>query len=86
MESLKVLQLSGERATFDEATVEKLRSSLRGGLLLPNDEGFDKARTVWNAMIHRSPALVVRCAGVADIRQAVTFAHEHRLLTAVKGG
>ncbi|OHC77409.1 MAG: FAD-linked oxidase [Rhodoferax sp. RIFCSPLOWO2_12_FULL_60_11] len=86
MESLKVLQLSGERATFDEATVEKLRSSLRGGLLLPNDEGFDKARTVWNAMIHRSPALVVRCAGVADIRQAVAFAHENRLLTAVKGG
>ncbi|MFZ3081845.1 FAD-binding oxidoreductase [Rhodoferax ferrireducens] len=86
MESLKVLQLSGERATFDEATVEKLRSSLRGGLLLPNDDGFDKARTVWNAMIHRSPALVVRCAGVADIRQAVAFAHENRLLTAVKGG
>ena len=86
MESLKVLQLSGERATFDEATVEKLRSSLRGELLLPNDEGFDKARTVWNAMIHRSPAMVVRCAGVADIREAVAFAHEHRLLTAVKGG
>jgi hypothetical protein len=50
MESLKVLQLSGEHATFDEATVEKLRSALRGGLLLPNDEGFDKARTVWNAL------------------------------------
>ena len=37
-------------------------------------------------MIDRRPALVVRCAGVADIRKAVTFAQEHKLLTAVKGG
>ena len=86
MDSLKVAGLGGEPVTVDGAALEKLKSSLRGALLFPNDEGYDKARTVWNAMISRKPALVVRCAGVADIRQAVAFAHDRRLLTAVKGG
>ena len=86
MNSVSVVGLTGDRITMDVASLEKLKSSLRGALLVPGDEGYDKSRTVWNAMIDRKPALVVRCAGVADIRQAVTFAHTHRLLTAVKGG
>ncbi len=86
MDSLKVAGLGGEPVNVDGAALEKLKTSLRGALLFPNDEGYDKARTVWNAMINRKPALVVRCAGVADIRQAVTFAQDRRLLTAVQGG
>jgi len=86
MDSVKVVGLSGETATLEGAALDQLKSSLRGPLLFPSDEGFDKARTVWNAMIDRKPALVACCAGVADIRQAVSFAHAHRLLTAVKGG
>lgn len=86
MNSLSVLGLTGDSITLDEASLEKLKSSLRGALLVPGDEGYDKSRTVWNAMIDRKPAMVVRCAGVADIRLAVTFAHTHGLLTAVKGG
>ena len=86
MNSVKVVGLTGDRITLDGASLEKLKSSLRGALLFPGDEGYDTSRTVWNAMIDRKPALVARCAGVADIRQAVTFAQTHRLLTAVKGG
>ena len=86
MNSVSVVGLTGDRITLDVASLEKLKSSLRGALLVRGDEGYDKSRTVWNAMIDRKPALVVRCAGVADIRQAVTFAQTHRLLTAVKGG
>jgi len=86
MNSLRVVGVSGEVVTVDGAALEKLKSSLRGALLFSSDDGYEKARTVWNAMINRKPALVACCAGVADIRQAVTFAHEHRLLTAVKGG
>lgn len=86
MNSVKAVGLTGDRITLDDASLEKLKSSLRGALLFPGDEGYDKSRTVWNAMIDRKPALVARCAGVADIRQAVTFAQTHRLLTAVKGG
>jgi len=86
MNSVKVVGLTGDRITLEGASLEKLKSSLRGALLFPGDEGYDTSRTVWNAMIDRKPALVARCAGVADIRQAVTFAQTHRLLTAVKGG
>lgn len=86
MDSLKVVGWSGEAVLVDGAALDKLQASLRGELLLPSSEGYDKSRTVWNAMIDRKPALAVRCAGVADIRQAVNFAREQRLLTSVKGG
>ena len=45
-----------------------LRPKMRGGLLLPTDEGYDDARSIWNAMIDRRPALIARCLGVADVR------------------
>ncbi|WP_295953874.1 FAD-binding oxidoreductase [Rhodoferax sp.] len=86
MNSVNVLDGEGAPVAIDAAALEALKSSLRGLLLCPGDEGFDAARTVWNAMVDRRPALVVRCVGVADILQAVRFAQAHRLLTAVKGG
>ncbi len=59
---------------------------MRGELLLPSDPGYDSARKVWNGMIDRRPGLIVRCAGVADVIQAVKFARKHRLVIAVRGG
>ena len=67
-------------------TVEAFRASLRGDLLCPGDSGYDDARRIWNAMIDRRPALIARCAGVADVIQAVNFARERDLLVAVRGG
>lgn len=66
--------------------VEQLRQSLRGSALLPDDVGYDEARTVWNAMIDRYPAIIVRARGAADIMAAVTFAREQALDIAIKGG
>jgi FAD/FMN-containing dehydrogenase len=86
MKNLKMTTGNGEAVMVDSSALEQLQSSLRGALMFSGDDGYDKARTVWNAMIDRKPALVVRCSGVADIRSAVTFASEHKLLTAVKGG
>ena len=86
MMTAKVRLAEGDTVTLDAAEIEKLKAGLRGALLLPGDDGYDQSRTVWNAMIDRRPALVVRCAGVSDIRQAVNFARTHRLLVAVKGG
>ncbi|MBL0291495.1 MAG: FAD-binding oxidoreductase [Betaproteobacteria bacterium] len=86
MNGIQVVGIDGHDVALDGPALEQLKASLRGALALPGDAGYEKARTVWNAMIDRKPALVVRCAGVADVRQAVTFAHAHRLLTAVKGG
>ena len=54
--------------------------------MLPGEEGYDAARTIWNAMIDRRPALVVRCLGAADVMLAVQFARARRLLVSVRGG
>jgi len=86
MESIKVANHSGEKASISPDAFERLKSSLRNPILQPGDDGYDKARTIWNAMIDRKPALIVRCSGVSDIRTAVEFARENGVLTAVKGG
>ncbi len=72
--------------SLDQDLIETFRSTLRGPLLLPDDPGYDQARSIWNAMIDRRPALIVRCAGVADVMASVNFAREQELLLAVRGG
>ena len=69
---------------IDDALTD-LEDSFRGDLLGPGDEGYDEARTVWNAMIDRRPALIAQCAGTADVVAAVNVAREHDLLVSVKG-
>jgi FAD/FMN-containing dehydrogenase len=76
----------GIMTSIDSSVIEDFRAALRGPLLLPDTPGFDAARAVWNAMIDRRPAIIVRCAGVADVIRAVTFAREHDLLLSVRGG
>jgi FAD/FMN-containing dehydrogenase len=71
---------------LDDASIPELRASLRGLLLQPADAGYDAARTVDNAMIDRRPALIARCAGVADVLTAVRFARTHDVLVSVRGG
>ncbi|MGV7223487.1 MAG: FAD-binding oxidoreductase [Nitrospinales bacterium] len=59
---------------------------LRGPVLMPGDVGYEDSRIVWNAMIDRKPAFVVRCIGKADVIECVRFAREHNLLLCIKGG
>ncbi len=68
------------------SAIEDLRTCLRGELLLPNEDGYDSARTIWNATVDRKPAIIVRCLVTHDVVQAIKFAQEHSLLVAVKGG
>ncbi|MDQ3555461.1 MAG: FAD-binding oxidoreductase [Gemmatimonadota bacterium] len=65
--------------------ITELRGALRGEVLTPQDAGYDDARTIWNAMIDKHPALIVRCAGVADVITAVNFAREQDLVVSIKG-
>ncbi|HKA24997.1 MAG TPA: FAD-binding oxidoreductase [Candidatus Eisenbacteria bacterium] len=66
--------------------LDGLRAKLRGAVCLPGDPGYDQARTLWNAMIDRKPAVTVRALGASDVIHAVRFAREHGLLLAVRGG
>jgi FAD/FMN-containing dehydrogenase len=61
-------------------------SEFEGRLTGPDDTDYDEARKVYNAMIDKRPALIARCAGPDDIAQTVTFARDHDLLVAVRGG
>ena len=74
------------RPPIDDERVEAFEAELRGDLIRPDDPGYDDARAVWNGMIDRRPALIVRCAGVADVIDSVTFARESDLPLAVRGG
>ena len=67
-------------------SAEDLRARLRGPLLLPGYPGYDEARSIWNAMIDRRPAMIARCLGVADVAAGVNFAREHGLTLSIKGG
>ena len=86
MTDLRVTTMQGADTVLKETAIEAFRTSLRGELLRPADAGYDAARKVWNAMIDKHPALIVRCAGVADVITAVNFARAHNLLIAVRGG
>jgi hypothetical protein len=66
--------------------IERLRKNARGSILLPEEPGYDDARRVWNAMYDRRPAVIVQCTGVADVQEAVQFARENDLVTAIRGG
>jgi FAD/FMN-containing dehydrogenase len=68
------------------SATDELKAAIRGELLLPGDASFDKARSIWNAMIDRHPALILRCAGAADVRCGVTFARNNNLPLAIRGG
>src|SRR5688572_27213430 len=69
----------------DEA-IQDFKAGLRGELLRPGDGDYDQARRVWNGMIDKHPALIARCAGVADVLRAVSFARERGLIVSVRGG
>jgi len=57
-----------------------------GVLIGPEDVEYDEARTLFNAMIDKQPALIARCANPDDVSKAVAFAREHDLRIAVRGG
>jgi FAD/FMN-containing dehydrogenase len=71
---------------FTRSEVTAFAEGLRGQLLRPGDGNYEEARKVWNGMIDKRPALIVRAAGVADVIQAVEFARESGLVLAVRGG
>jgi FAD/FMN-containing dehydrogenase len=73
-------------STTTGMVVTELRASVRGDVLLPDAAGYDESRALWNALHDRRPAVIVRCAGVADVIASVTFARTQGIAVAVRGG
>jgi FAD/FMN-containing dehydrogenase len=74
------------RSSLNEQSIDDLRTRLLGSVLAPGDHGYAEARRVWNGVIDRHPALVVRCRGVADVVETVRFAREHPMPVSIRGG
>src|SRR5437867_2678468 len=68
------------------STIDSLRSRFRGVLIQPADAAYEAARKVYNAMIDKRPALIAKCADVADVIAAVQYGRENDMLTAIRGG
>lgn len=83
---MKARSMEGHEVELTEDAINAFRMRLKGHLCLAGEAGYDDSRTVWNAMIDRRPAFVVRCLGTADVIAGVQFAREHDLLVCVKGG
>ncbi|MBX2998059.1 MAG: FAD-binding oxidoreductase [Caldilineaceae bacterium] len=76
----------GKQIRFGQEAIQTLAAQLQGELIRPEDEAYDLARRVWNGMIDRYPALIVRCATPQDVMAALAFARRYDLPLAVRGG
>jgi FAD/FMN-containing dehydrogenase len=71
--------------TLDNILVDSLQERFQGEIIRPSDAGYDEARTIWNAMIDKHPALIVRSTSSHDVIEAVNFARDNNLLLSVRG-
>lgn len=81
--------MSDKKATSSSLSaedIEALSAGIRGEVVLPDSNGYDTARLIWNGMFDKKPGLIARCSGTADVIAAVNFAREKGLLTAVRCG
>lgn len=86
MPDLQVKTLDGGNSVVSDFVVKNFVSGLRGIVLFKGDENYDEVRQIWNGMIVRKPAMIVRCRGVADVIDSVNFARENNIITSVRGG
>jgi FAD/FMN-containing dehydrogenase len=72
--------------TLPNETIERLKTNVKGHVVLPDDPNYDEVRKIWNAMIERKPAVIVQCAEASDVPQAIALARENGLEISIRGG
>jgi len=78
--------LDGQERHISEEAISAFEAGMRGRLLRRDHPDYENARSIWNAMIDKRPALIAECTGTADVMTSVRFAAEHCVLTSVRGG
>jgi len=84
--SIRGISLDGDEIELEKAAIKELGEAMTGPVMLSGHPDYDGARTIWNGMHDKRPALIARCLSNEDVSNAVTFARERSLLTAVRGG
>jgi len=72
--------------TASDEVHSSLKRQFRGELLRPSDHGYEQASGIWNGIVHKTPGLIARCAGVADVQSALRTGADAGVLTAVRCG
>src|SRR3954462_2584773 len=75
-----------DRVEVDQPALDELGAGFRGEIVRPSDPTYAEHRAVWNGSIDRYPAVIARCAGVADVIAAVKFGRRTGLPVAVRSG
>ena len=65
--------------------LHQLKTNIAGSVVMPGDPDYDETRKIWNAMIDRRPAAIVRCANSEDVQRAIAFATGNRLELSIRG-
>jgi len=84
--SIRGISLEGVEIEIERAAIKELGQSMNGPVILSGHSDYDGARTIWNGMHDKRPAMIARCMNNQDVSNAVTFARERNLLVAVRGG
>ena len=84
--SIRAVSLDGAEIELKEAMIRELGEAMTGPVILSGHPTYDSARMIWNGMHDKRPALIAQCQTTEDVVQAVNFARDHGLLTAIRGG
>ncbi|WP_372920316.1 FAD-binding oxidoreductase [Salegentibacter sp.] len=86
METGKILKWNDELEVINPDRLMALKRKIDGRLIIKDDDDYDNSRMVWNGMIDRSPAIIVKCKNEHDIQETLKFATENEVVVTVKGG
>ena len=71
---------------LDPSLIDEFAAGIRGKIIRQGDAGYDEACNIYNAMIHKHPAMFVKCVDVADVIHTVKFCRKNNLLVSIKSG
>jgi FAD/FMN-containing dehydrogenase len=84
--SLRITCVDGTVSDVSEETLSGFAEQLDGSVARPGEAAFDAATTIWNGMIRKRPALVVRAASTRDVVRTIGFVRDNQLELSVRGG
>jgi FAD/FMN-containing dehydrogenase len=71
---------------LSQDNINQLQTAIRGQVILPDAQGYEESRLIWNGMIDRKPSAVVRAIGTADVIATVNFARSNDIPFTIRGG